>query len=77
MNISPKAWNIQDTIHRPNEAQEGVPKYGYLGPLRRRSKIPMGGDTEPKLGQRPKETTSKLKHTYFRALSPLIQLAYT
>ena len=30
---SPEAWNIQDTIHRPNEAyEEGRPKYGYLGP---------------------------------------------
>ena len=33
LNISPEAWNIQDTIHRPNEAyEEGRPKYGYLGP---------------------------------------------
>ena len=32
-NISPKAWNAQDTIHRPHEAQEeGRPKCGCFGP---------------------------------------------
>jgi hypothetical protein len=31
--ISPEAWNTQDTIHKPNEAEEeGRPKYGYFIP---------------------------------------------
>jgi hypothetical protein len=33
VDISPEAPNTQDTIHRPNEAQEeGNPKYGFFGP---------------------------------------------
>ena len=33
MGISPKALNTQDTIHRPQEAQEeGRPKYEYFDP---------------------------------------------
>ena len=33
MDISPKAQHIQDTIHRPHEAQEeGKSKYRYFGP---------------------------------------------
>jgi hypothetical protein len=32
VDIIPEAWNTQDTINRPHEAQEeGRPKYGYLG----------------------------------------------
>jgi len=30
--IAPKAWNTQDTIHRPHEAQEGRPKCGCFRP---------------------------------------------
>jgi len=33
MDISPKAWNTQDVIHRPHEAQEiGIPKSGCFSP---------------------------------------------
>jgi hypothetical protein len=33
VDISPEAQNTQDTIHRPNEAQEdGRPKCGYFNP---------------------------------------------
>jgi hypothetical protein len=33
VDISPEAWNTQDRIHRPNEAQEeGKAKFGYFGP---------------------------------------------
>ena len=33
MDISPKAWNTQDTTQRPHEGQEeGRPKCGYLDP---------------------------------------------
>jgi hypothetical protein len=33
VDISPEVQNTQDTIHRPNEAQEaGRPKYGYFSP---------------------------------------------
>jgi hypothetical protein len=31
MDISPKSQNIQDTIDRPHEAQEGRPKCGCFG----------------------------------------------
>ena len=31
MDINPKVWNIQDTIHRLHEAQAGRPKCGCLG----------------------------------------------
>jgi hypothetical protein len=41
---------MQDTIHRPNEAQEGKLKYGYSVLLRRGSKIPIGGDKETTCG---------------------------
>jgi hypothetical protein len=33
VDISPKAWNTQNTIHRPYEAQEEErPKCGYFSP---------------------------------------------
>jgi hypothetical protein len=49
VDISPKYQNSQDTIHRPHEAQEeGRSKGGFFGPSRKRSKIPMGGDSETK-----------------------------
>jgi hypothetical protein len=33
VDINPKAWNSQDTIHRPHDAQEeGRSKYGFFGP---------------------------------------------
>jgi hypothetical protein len=33
VDFSLEAWNTQDIIHRPNEAQEvGRPKYGYVNP---------------------------------------------
>ena len=33
VDISPKAQNIQDTIHRPHEAkEEGRQKFGYFNP---------------------------------------------
>ena len=52
----PKAPNNQDTIHRPHEAQaERRPKCVYFSLLRRRNKIPMGGDTETKCGAETEE----------------------
>ena len=33
VDISPKAWNTQNTVHRPHEAQEeGRPKCEYFDP---------------------------------------------
>jgi hypothetical protein len=33
VDITPKAWNTQDKIHKPHEPQEeGTPKNGYLYP---------------------------------------------
>jgi hypothetical protein len=49
VDISPEAWNTQDTIHRPHEAQEeGRPKCDTSFLLRRGKKIPIVGDTETK-----------------------------
>ena len=54
MDISPEAWNTQDTIHRPNEAQEGRTKYGYFGPSLGENKIHIeGGSMEQRLKERP------------------------
>jgi hypothetical protein len=34
VDISPEAWNTQDTIRKMHETQkEGRPKYGYFNPL--------------------------------------------
>jgi hypothetical protein len=30
--ISPEDHNSQDTNYKPNETQEGMPKYGYFDP---------------------------------------------
>ena len=47
MNISPEAWNTQDTIQGINEAQEeGRTKYAYFCPSLNGNKIPTGGDTK-------------------------------
>ena len=47
MDISPEAWNTQDTICKTHKTQgEGRPKCGHLDPLRRGNKIPMEGVTE-------------------------------
>jgi hypothetical protein len=33
VDINPEVWNMQDTIHRPNETEEeGRPKCGYFSP---------------------------------------------
>jgi hypothetical protein len=51
VDIIPEVWNIQNTIHRPHEAQEeGQPQCGYFSPFRRVIKIPMGRDTETMFG---------------------------
>jgi hypothetical protein len=42
---------IQVTVYRPNEVQEEArPKYVYVSPFRRGSKIPIGRDIETKYG---------------------------
>jgi hypothetical protein len=49
MNISSKAQNSEDTIHRPYETQvEGRPECGVL--LRKGDKILMEGNMESKCG---------------------------
>jgi hypothetical protein len=56
VDISPEAWNTQDTIHRSNEVQQM--KFNKkedqsvvtLVLLRRGNKIPMRGAPEPKCG---------------------------
>ena len=50
MDISPKAWNIQDTIHKPHETQEGRQSVDTLILLRRGNKMSMEGVTETKCG---------------------------
>ena len=51
MDIKPEIRNTQESIHRLHEAQEeGRPKCGYFSFLRKGIKIPMGGDTETKIG---------------------------
>ena len=44
--IIPNAWNTQDTIHIPNEAQEEVQSMDTLVLFRRGNKTPTGGDTK-------------------------------
>ena len=46
MDISTKAQNTQDTIHRLHEAQERRLKWGASVLLRRWNKILIGGNTE-------------------------------
>jgi hypothetical protein len=49
VDISPKAQNTQDTIHRPHEAQEAKrPKTGDS--LRKGNKTLMGANSETKCG---------------------------
>jgi hypothetical protein len=55
VDIIPKAWNTQDTIHRPHEAQEGRPSVDVSVLLRRWNKIPTGGDTETNCGAETEE----------------------
>jgi hypothetical protein len=50
MDISPKAWNTQGTIHRSYDAQEGRPKYGCFSPFWKGNKILMGANTEANCG---------------------------
>ena len=51
MDISPKAWNTQNTIHRLHEAQEEErPSVGALVFLRRGNKILKGANTDKKCG---------------------------
>ena len=49
MDISPKAWNTEGTIHRPYEAQEEG-SVDALVLLRRGNKIPTEGNMETKCG---------------------------
>jgi hypothetical protein len=61
VDISPEVWNTQDTIHQPHEAQEESVYTSVL--FRRGIKIPMGGDTETKLGAETEKTTiQRLPH---------------
>jgi hypothetical protein len=46
VDICPKAWNIQNTVHRPHEAQEERPKSFLEVLLRRGNKILMGANTK-------------------------------
>ena len=49
MDISAKALNTQNTIHRPHEAQEeGRPKCGFSVLLRKGNKIIIGANMETK-----------------------------
>jgi hypothetical protein len=51
VDISPEAQNVQDTIHKLHETQEGRPKAGYFDPSwGGGGKIPMEGVTETKCG---------------------------
>ena len=57
MDISPKSPNIQDTIHKPHEAQEeGKLKCGYLSPSYKDNKVLTGANMEIKCRA---ETTQK------------------
>jgi hypothetical protein len=53
--ISPKAWNIQDKIHRSHESQEEDQSVGSLVLLRMGNKILTRGDTETKCGAETEE----------------------
>jgi hypothetical protein len=52
VNVSPKAQNTQDVIHRPQEVQKKKKEDQSVDTsvLLRRGKIPMGGDIETKRG---------------------------
>ena len=51
VDTSPEAWNTQDTINRPHEAQNKEDQnVDALVLLRRGCKIHMGGDRETKCG---------------------------
>ena len=50
MDISLKAQNIQDKIHRPNEAQEEGKGWILRSFLEGETEYPLGGDTETKCG---------------------------
>jgi hypothetical protein len=54
LDISPEVQNIQDTIHRPLEAQEeGRPQYGYIGLFKKGEQNTYGRryKTKPKTNQ--------------------------
>jgi hypothetical protein len=74
VDISPKAQNTQDTIHRPHEAQvEGRPKYGCFRSFRRGNKIPTGGDRNALLSKSASGNSSasgKNADRYFARLEP-------
>jgi hypothetical protein len=51
VDISPKARNTQDIIHRSHKSQEeGIPNCGSIGPFRRENKIIMGANMKAKCG---------------------------
>ena len=68
--IIPEAWNIQETILKPYEAQEeGRPTNRYFIFLRRGNKIPIGGDTETKCGAETKgKAIQRLPHLRFHPI---------
>jgi len=53
VDISPKAWNTQDTTQRPQEAQEE--RLDALVLLKRGNKILTGENTETKCGAETEE----------------------
>ena len=55
MDINPEAQNTQDTIYRPNEAQEEGKSVDISILIRGGIKIPMGEDTETKYGTENEE----------------------
>jgi hypothetical protein len=63
VNISPEAWNTQDTSHKTHETQEGEPKCGYFNPSYKREQYTMEGVTETKCGaETERMTIQKLPH---------------
>jgi hypothetical protein len=50
VDISPEAWNTQDTIHNHTKLKKEEPSLNSLILLRRGNKIPMEGVTETKCG---------------------------
>ena len=57
MDISPEAWNIQDTIHKPHEKKEEDQSVDTSILLRRGNKTPMEGVTQTKCGVETEEMT--------------------
>jgi hypothetical protein len=55
VDINPEAQNTQDTIYRPNEAQEEGKSVDISILIRGGIKIPMGEDTETKYGTENEE----------------------